>query len=224
MSDMEHVLSSELDFSDALASGRLDGYAVRQVNLSRVNLEYKELSNVTFTKVGLSPGRMAWLTGKDLQFHETSMRSADLSMVHIEHGNFLNCEAIELNCRGALFEETRWFETTMSNANYRQARLLKCHFQSSELYGACFAQAFFSHCSFSDAKMGNASLTRADFRNAMLIDVDLRGANLHAANFSGAILVRVDLRGANLVRADMRGATLVGCSFNPGDLDDAERD
>lgn len=221
---MEHVLSSEFDVAEASAGGRMTGYAIRQVNLARVKLEDKILDDITFTRVGLSGGRLAGTTGTGLQFNETSLRSADLSRAHLRNASFLNCEAIEIRCQGALLEDTRFFDSIMSNADFRYCRLLKSRFQSAELYGADFRNSFLSHCTFSDPKMGNASLTRADFRKAMLIDVDLQGANLHAANFEGAVFVRVDIRGANLVRADLRGAAMVGCTMNPGDLDGALTD
>lgn len=220
---MENVLSSELDVADAVAGGALDGFAVRQVDLSRVNLERKRLTNVTMTRVNLATGRLHHMTGEDVQFTQSGLRQADFSMSHVRRGSVLNCELIELECTGALLEQVRFYDSIMSNADFQRARLLDCEFKSVELYGATFEQAFLSHCQFSDKKMGNASLSRCRFDKAMLIDVDLRGANLHAASFKSAVLVRVDLRGANLVRADLRGVALIGCTWNPGDLDGAKR-
>lgn len=218
---MQNVLSSELDVADAAAGGTLNGYAVRQVDLSRLNLERKTLRNVTLTRVNLSSGRLQHATGQDLQFSESGLRGCDLSLTHVVRANFVNCELIELGCRGALLEEVGFYDSVMSNTRFERARLLRCRFQSAELYGAHFEQSFLSQCVFSDPKMGNASVSRCDFSQSMLIDVDLRGANLHAASFNGAILVRVDLRGANLVRADLRGVVMLGCATNPGDLDGA---
>ena len=74
----------------------------------------------TLTRVGLTGGRMHWLTGEELQISESGLRSADFTMTHIKNGNFVNCEAIELDFAGALLENTRWFKTTMSNAQLPQ--------------------------------------------------------------------------------------------------------
>ena len=220
---MENVLSSAMDVTErvSIGNGVLDGYAIRSVDLAGINLERRRFSNVTLTRVGLTEARLGRWTGNDVQFSESVLRKIDFSMAHVQRGSFVNCEAFEMNCRGALFEHTKWFESQLPNVNMDSARLIQCEFQSAELYGAQFQGALLAQCRFSDPRMGHASLSRANFQHAMLIDVDFEGANLHAADFTGAVLVRVNLKGSNLVRADLRDVVMIDCKHHSADLDGA---
>src|SRR5690606_35495298 len=145
---MEHVLSSEYEVAEVVAGGGLSGYAIGQVDLARVNFEDKNLDIVTFTRLGFEGGRLAGSTGSQLQFNESALRSADFQRAHLCDSSFLNCDAIEVRCEGALIEDTKCFDSIMSNSIFRNARLLKCRFQSAELYGADFRNAFCTHCTF----------------------------------------------------------------------------
>lgn len=223
LTDFAHVLSTELDLQEALSSGLLDGYAIRNVGLQRTSFDNKRLNNVLVHRVAMPHLSFVGMRATALQMTESALRGSALMESHFDGLNMLNCEAIECDFSSAVIENSGFYESTLSNASFRRAKLLKTQFQSAELYGASFEQAFMTQCQFSDPKMGNASLTRTNFSRALIIDTSLKSANLHASNFSDAILIRVDLRGANLVRADLRGTTMINCQINPGDLDGALR-
>jgi uncharacterized protein YjbI with pentapeptide repeats len=217
---MDNVLSTMLEVADRLRDGQLVGCAVRSVDLSQVSFERKTLSDVTLTRVGLTEARLHGLTAINLQVAESAMRRAQLTKAYIQRSNFLNCEAFDLNAAGAIFEDTKWFESQLPNINLSHGRLHNCQFQAVELYGANFEFGCLASCSFTDPRMGHASLNRAKFHGAMLIDVDLVGANLHASDFSEAVLIRVNFQGANLARANFRNATLIDCKYHRDDLVD----
>ena len=47
LSDFQNVISCEMDLQDALAGGSLDGYAIRDTNLSRTSFESSKTSSST---------------------------------------------------------------------------------------------------------------------------------------------------------------------------------
>ncbi|MGN1072949.1 MAG: pentapeptide repeat-containing protein [Bradymonadia bacterium] len=221
LSDFQNILSSEMDLQENISGGGLDGYAIRNVVVQRTSFEHRYLRNVLIHRVAMPNLRGDGLEATNVQWTESAMRGSRFCECDIDGLNMLNCEAIECRFDDAILQNSSIFESTLSNASFVRAKIVKTQFQSSELYGANFESGFLAQVSFSDPKMGNASLTRTNFSRAMIIDSSLKGANLHASNFSNAILVRVDLRGANLVRADFRGAVLIDCNIHPDDKDGA---
>ncbi|MBO5752244.1 MAG: pentapeptide repeat-containing protein [Proteobacteria bacterium] len=221
ISDFQNVISSEMDLQEALSSGGIDGFAIRNVGLQRTSFENRFLRNVMIYRVAMPNLLFDGVEANTVQWTESALRGSRLHGCEFDGLNMNNCEAIECQFNEGMIQNSNFFETQLSNASFSRAKIVKSQFQSSELYGANFENALIAQCSFSDPKMGNASLTRTNFNRAMIIDTSLKNANLHAANFADAILIRVDLRGANIVRADMRGAVLIDCQIHPDDKEGA---
>lgn len=207
----ENVLNTPHAVYEQVDTGALNGYAVLQVDLRRVDLTERSVVDVAFRKVCLEYVPATRATCREVRFEASQLRAFDLSGALLTGARIMNSEAHEIRLNESCIQHMQVFDTPMANATFANARLDDCTFQSAELYGANFNSALLMHCGFSDPRMENASLNRASFERALLIDVDLRAANLHGASFKDALLVKVDLRDTNLVRADFEGATLVAC-------------
>jgi uncharacterized protein YjbI with pentapeptide repeats len=207
----ENVLEDAYAVAERFQSGGLEGYAVVQADLRRLDLTDGVLTDVQFSKVTLEHVLAVQTTCREVRFEASRLRAFNFDRALVTGSRIMNCQAHEMRLNGACLHHFQVFDTEMANASFRSARLDDCTFQSAELYGADFTGALLMHCRFSDPRMENASLNRARFERALLIDVDLRKANLHGASFKDALLVKVDLRDTNLVRADFEGATMVSC-------------
>ena len=110
LSDFQNVISCEMDLQDALAGGSLDGYAIRDTNLSRTSFENRMLKNVLIHRTSMPSLRMDSMDANAIQCTACNLRGCSMRDANIDGWNMLNCHAIE--CR---FEDTLYKTGTSSN-------------------------------------------------------------------------------------------------------------
>lgn len=223
ISDFQNIISSEMDLKDAIRSGYLDGYAIRNVVIQKTNFNERHFSNVLITRVTTQNLSFEGFEAKALQWSASDLCKSTFRYSEFDELNMLNSAARQCDFSDSLIQNSSFFSNEMQTTCFINAKLVKSQFQDSNIYGANFENAFIAQCQFTSNEGGNAEMTRTNFHRSMIIDTVLKNANLYAANFSDAILIRVDLRGANLFQADLRGAVFIDCQIHPDDLSGALR-
>ncbi|MBM4318755.1 MAG: pentapeptide repeat-containing protein [Deltaproteobacteria bacterium] len=216
---MENVIESRQAFFNLSPHEQLDGWAIRNVDLTDLDFGCRQLSSTSISRAGLVRSRLGGCRIASSTFQASSMRGVSFRKAHLSEVAFVNCELIEADLSDASFTRLEIFESRMTNARFGDSSLVVSSFQSCDLYGADFSRAALMRVRFVSPKGQAAELSNVRFEGALLMDVTLRGANLFRASFRNALLLRVNLRDANLVEADFRGAVLVECDWSLADLD-----
>ena len=223
LSDFQNIISSEMDLKDAIRGGHLDGYAIRNVVISKTSFAERHFSNVLITKATTQDISFESFEAKAVQWSASDLCRSNFRYSELDELNMINSAARQCDFGDSLIQNSAFFANEMQTTCFCNAKLVKTQFQDSNIYGANFENAFVAQCQFTSTNGGNAEMTRTNFHRSMVIDTVLKNANLYAANFSDAILIRVDLRGANLFQADLRGAVMIDCQVHPDDLSGALR-
>ncbi len=223
LSDFQNIISSEMDLRDAMRSGCLNGFAVRNFMVQKTSFAERKFNNVLIQKMTAQNASFDEFEGVEVQFSGSDVCKSSFRFAEFDKLNVLNCALRQCDFSNSLIQNSAFFANEMQSPCFINAKLVKSQFQDTNIYGAVFEHAFLAQCQFTSANGGNPEMTRANFHRSMVIDSSLKDANLFAANFSDAILIRVDLRGANLFQADFRGAVMIDCMVHPDDLRDALR-
>ena len=221
LSDFQNIISSEMDLKDAISSGHLDGYAIRNVVIQKTSFAERHFNNILITRATTQNLSFDGFEAKALQWSASDLCKSSFRFSEFDELNMLNSAARQCDFSESLIQNSAFFENEMQTVSFVNAKIVKTQFQDTNIYGACFENAFLAQCQFGSANGGNAEMTRTNFHRSMVIDTSFKNANLYAANFSDAILIRVDLRGANLFQADLRGAVMIDCEIHPDDKNGA---
>ena len=127
---------------------------------------------------------------------------------------FIHKSDPKLNLKGAILANLNISKRNLNNilfsyANLREAVLIDCDFDGSELIQTNFTQANLTGCDFHACLMLGVNLSHANLSNAILTNANLIGANLAYTNLTGA-----DLRGANLHDVDLTRTILTDADLS----------
>ena len=120
LSDFQNVISCEMDLQDALAGGSLDGYAIRDTNLSRTSFENRMLKNVLIHRTSMPSLRMDSMDANAIQCTACNLRGCSMRDANIDGWNMLNCHAIECRFEDTLLQNGNFFESDLVNCNFNR--------------------------------------------------------------------------------------------------------
>ncbi len=214
------------DFAGAmLEDANLDGAQLDDCDfsnavLARATLGRASLARAKFDGANLGGTQCEGSVFTDASFRDTQCDKASFQACLLD---------------GAVFERTRWHESSLSQCDLRRSRWLQVAILKLTLTGIAFDDASFSHMAWIECRFDDVSFARAtfaqcgfssldaghgvDFSGATLTACSVSGASsLAHARFGGALLRHCGLRGTVLAQADFSGARLDGCDFSECDL------
>lgn len=192
--------------------------------------ENNDLSNLKFKQKFI----------KDLSLDDSILRSADLSDVFIDGGDFNGTDFSYANLQKTRFNGHCYFKGTnfnsanLSNASLRGHNFNNVDFIHANLKGADFSEAMFieganfriadfseailvkTQFCFFDSEVGN--FQNAKFHKANLTEVIIHGSDLTSAQFHYAILKGANLMNSNLNNVELLSADLEGATLADADL------
>ncbi len=219
--DLSGADLTKANFTDAnLSQTKMVGANFTDADL-RLNakLPGADLSKAILTK---GPFLQADLTGVNLVgadltkaiFLECSLTGADLRESKLDSVMFLKVKAdgIKLNkAEGKKLLAVH--ETTMTQADFRDAVLPEALLRGLNLEGARFAGAIIDRSDFSQSNLRQSDLSSTSAKQARFNRTDLRGANfssndLFEASLQKAFVPETSLNGSNLYSADLIKLTI----------------
>ena len=163
-------------FGDLLSKDKL--------NLSEINLSEADLSGSSFSKVRLIGAKFsgAKLEGAnfmnvdltdavldDIDIHNGSISHSDLTRVHAERGNYINCHMWDNCYENSVFSASRFIAAQLCDGDFRGADLSCCDFRWTNIDYVCFDNANLSNV---DMRWTKNSYW-ASFQEANMEDIEL---------------------------------------------------
>ncbi|MGD1949114.1 MAG: pentapeptide repeat-containing protein [Leptolyngbyaceae cyanobacterium] len=183
----------------------------------RANLSNLEVSESELKVTPNSPDVQAILVfiGRHSLSNKNMQREINLSHVNFSGGKLRFIDFVNLNLRGANFENAYLGETNLSGADLRFSNLRQVNTTKDYLP---IKKVNFSKSRLIQAKLDKAQLQRATFRKADLEGASLKSTSLFQADFSDASLIKADLSNADLSKAKFQGANLSGANLTAADI------
>ncbi len=140
---------------------RLDGYNFCSTNLEGVQLQYAQITNVTFENANL---------------RESSLIQANLNTCELN-----NCDLTQI----------RLADTLMENCNLKNTNLMRAFLFNSKFISTNFSNSFMAESEMTSSKFDNCKFHSTNLRNSsnqstVFISCQIQNSNLSGSNFIGA--------------------------------------
>ena len=192
-------------------------YLFVKANLSRIDLQEKDLQQVNFLGAVLNSANL-WRA----KLQEADLRKANLIYADLWGASLRKAKLQEANLQSANLWGANLWEAQLQNTNLQYANLQHSKLQKIDLRRANLYSANLSGASLREAKLQEANLQSANLWGADLWEAQLQNADLQYAKLQHSKLQKIDLRKTKLQRASLAGANLTDCTLTQSQFDYAK--
>ncbi|WP_176451056.1 pentapeptide repeat-containing protein [Halorubrum sp. Ea1] len=198
----------------------LDGYYLRDSDLSKTVLFDADLTNVNLIQADLTNAVLGCsdFTNADLKYAD--LTNADLLQADLTGTNLYKADLTNANLFTAELPNANLFKTNFSQADLPQADLTNTDLRGADLSGANLVGTDFTGADLFGVNFTNPNLAGADFTGANLYEVNLTNSHLMDTILINTDLRHADLSDANLQHADLTDAYLTGADLHDADFKD----